>query len=399
MVGVKASDPYSAQGGFSPLLKVTGPNMSNAAITTTFNELALLSYGGVTPPGPVLRERGLKPEKPESQVEQLFEEAMILRNNGREKAGYKTDESRQELMDRLGEQNPMRGFMWGLFKDSGDYYKESTEHVKEALNYAKNFNPDVDTSMFKVMTSDERNKEKDFQKVREMVSSYETVSFNNNHIAPHIGALPNGVQVLEKRGFMVAYDKDNKRNMFVGYVISPETDSAARDDFDFKADPAVKEEYRGTAFKNSGQDQGHFIAAAIAGALGGDEGAADSYLSTNIGAQRSEFNRMGGAYYTQEFEYQERAKKEEQSYYVLKGALPSDRRIGSGPDNTVENPDKFWSIYMKKGADGWEIDGFVLDEDTIRYENAEHHVQKLEEMSEILGVDLSQVINDVSEVR
>lgn len=248
--------------------------------------------------------------------------------------------------------------------------------------------------------TDKEKAEMDIGAVRDQIDGYTIKDVASPNWV--VSSVPNGAEITHNAGYSMAYDPENKERYFVGYAIGPKADSElinrkqflnSQGEEPFRHRDPKNPKHNFEALENTGQHNGHMAGQRAVQTTAGAEGALASYEDTNIEAMRGSFNT--GIWKNMEMDYIKKAQESGDTYYMLMGSLPTDEVVGRPAVGFTKNPDKFWFIIYKvdKDTGEFEPDAFLIDEDTPFRDYYEQFRTTTERISELRGMDFSQIID------
>jgi len=180
-----------------------------------------------------------------------------------------------------------------------------------------------------------------------------------------IGGIPQtdeGVQVIERIGYLAGYSQQARNPAWVAYRLrgAPAFRTAPRPG-QFLDDPSVHGEPRHRDYTHSGYDRGHLASNAVIGSYFGPAAQRETFYMTNILPQTPQLNRRGVWRQIEQLEMGMGAAFQE--VWVITGAIDTDRsnRMPSG----VSIPEGSFKIIVDQqpGTQALRVAAFAFPQD------------------------------------
>lgn len=213
-------------------------------------------------------------------------------------------------------------------------------------------------------------------------------------------AIPEGeaYEILEREGFIIAFDRDLGIARWVGYLLTAEElhGDAERTDY-FREDPSLGEDAPDPdGYRGSGYDRGHLIPA---GDLKWSPAAMeDSFLSSNIAPQVPALNR--GAWRALEEAIRDLAREEE-LVVVITGPILAEKAYPRLEEADTLIPEYYFKVVLDFTGPEIGAWGFILpnDEDRIDDREFKDFLFSVDQVEDFSGYDFFAPLPDETEAR
>ncbi|MCB0638728.1 MAG: DNA/RNA non-specific endonuclease [Lewinella sp.] len=196
--------------------------------------------------------------------------------------------------------------------------------------------------------------------------------------------VPRGAELIEHRGFALAYDEEAEQALWVANILT--RDNLSKDWYDrqdnFRPDPAVStgsatpDDYRG-----SGYDRGHLVPAAD---LAFDSVAlSESFYMSNISPQARNFNK--GIWRELEELTRDWAKRC-QRLYVVTGPVLTETPKGYIGENEVAIPVAYYKVLLDLDEPEQKAIAFLIP-NQVSFEPLYEFATSVDEVEEVTGLD------------
>lgn len=213
-------------------------------------------------------------------------------------------------------------------------------------------------------------------------------------------AVPAGkaFEVLEREGFLLAWDPDLRIALWVGYELTVEEVAGEVPRLDnFRRDTELGDDSPGAgSYSGSGYDRGHLIPAADVKWSG--KAMADSFLMSNVTPQLPALNR--GAWRELEEAVRDLARREG-AVIIITGPVIADKEYSRLPEAGTVIPDYFFKVVLDYSEPGLSAWGYILPNSEAALAGREYvdFLFSVDEVEEFSGLDFFAPLPDELEAR